>query len=230
MSTEGKRERKATSFFKAPEVISVKKPVEIPSGSGVSLGENEYFCHELEKLKSDSDEVRALHSICYGVFGRKLEAKKNLRKFSGFPVGTSKEEKIAEIMKKSQWTSNLLGNILAALGMHRSGVRTDLVDRLVTFLMEPTSTKPVSSSVGKKRKATSAAGKKTTKRSTKKEKVSRPPSAYALFVKEHRAVVKEANPEAAFGELSKLVGQAWSALSDGEKEVGLCMQSFHWCV
>lgn len=43
--------------------------------------------------------------------------------------------------------------------------------------------------------------------------------AYMLFVKSVRPSVKTANPEATFGELGKLLGEQWKALSEPDRQV-----------
>eukprot|EP00566_Odontella_aurita_P018252 CAMPEP_0113537072 /NCGR_PEP_ID=MMETSP0015_2-20120614/6623_1 /TAXON_ID=2838 /ORGANISM="Odontella" /LENGTH=326 /DNA_ID=CAMNT_0000436527 /DNA_START=132 /DNA_END=1112 /DNA_ORIENTATION=+ /assembly_acc=CAM_ASM_000160 len=43
-------------------------------------------------------------------------------------------------------------------------------------------------------------------------------SSYAFFVKGMRPKIKEQNPEASFGELSNLMGQAWKKITDEDKE------------
>ncbi len=54
----------------------------------------------------------------------------------------------------------------------------------------------------------------------KKEKADKPkraPSAYIIFCTEKRTEIKDANPEATFGELGKLLGAAWKEMSDKDK-------------
>jgi hypothetical protein len=46
----------------------------------------------------------------------------------------------------------------------------------------------------------------------------RPQSAYFLWMNENRPTIKAANPEASIGELGKIMGKAWGALTDAEKE------------
>ncbi|KAI7907098.1 high mobility group box domain-containing protein [Cokeromyces recurvatus] len=43
-------------------------------------------------------------------------------------------------------------------------------------------------------------------------------SAYMFFSQENRAKVKEENPTATFGQLGKLLGEKWKAMSDEEKK------------
>jgi hypothetical protein len=44
-------------------------------------------------------------------------------------------------------------------------------------------------------------------------------SSYMCFFKENREDIKTKNPEAEFGEIGKLIGAAWQALSEAEKAV-----------
>ncbi|KAJ7499916.1 high mobility group box domain-containing protein [Mycena latifolia] len=46
-----------------------------------------------------------------------------------------------------------------------------------------------------------------------------PTSAFMLFCSDQRQVVKEANPDAPFSMLGRLLGEAWQALSEAEKGV-----------
>jgi hypothetical protein len=163
MDTETKRERKSTVFFVAP-TITAKKDIVVAEGSGVKLGENELFCSELNKFKGDDEVVKALHSLMYNSSGRKAEAKKNLRNFSGFDKETNKEEKVAKLIeKKKQWTVSLTKSALGLFGLEKSGDREKLIDRLVTYLLEPTITltKGVSITPSKKRKSVSGSKKST---------------------------------------------------------------------
>jgi structure-specific recognition protein 1 len=59
------------------------------------------------------------------------------------------------------------------------------------------------------------AGKGKAKPATEKKK--RTPSAYILWTQDNRARVKKQNPEAKFGEISKLLGAEWKSLSADKK-------------
>ena len=52
-----------------------------------------------------------------------------------------------------------------------------------------------------------------------KEKKSRAPSAFLLFSNDIRRKIAADNPSAAFGDLSRLLGHAWSTLDNGSKDV-----------
>ncbi|KAJ3325331.1 Non-histone chromosomal protein 6 [Boothiomyces sp. JEL0866] len=64
---------------------------------------------------------------------------------------------------------------------------------------------------GKKKKVTKA----------KKDKDPNAPkkglSAFMIYSQENRARIKEENPNATFGEMGKLIGNAWKELSDEDK-------------
>lgn len=46
----------------------------------------------------------------------------------------------------------------------------------------------------------------------------KPLTGFMLFSKEHRAKIKEDNPEISFGGVGKKLGEMWRALSDKEKQ------------
>uniref|UniRef100_A0A7S4HR37 HMG box domain-containing protein n=1 Tax=Odontella aurita TaxID=265563 RepID=A0A7S4HR37_9STRA len=56
------------------------------------------------------------------------------------------------------------------------------------------------------------------KAKSKSNKPKRGQSSYMFFAKDARAKIKEQNPDASFGEMGKMVGQAWKKLSDEEKK------------
>ena len=63
---------------------------------------------------------------------------------------------------------------------------------------------------------------KAKKEKSDKPKIKRAPSAFFIFSNEQRQSVKEANPDATFGGLGKLLGLAWGALDDKGKAVSIC--------
>lgn len=50
---------------------------------------------------------------------------------------------------------------------------------------------------------------------------SRPVSAYALFFRDTQAAIKGQNPNASFGEVSKIVASMWDALDSDHKSVSI---------
>lgn len=53
----------------------------------------------------------------------------------------------------------------------------------------------------------------------KKNVFHRPVSAYALFFRDTQAAIKGQNPNASFGEVSKIVASMWDALDTEHKNV-----------
>lgn len=219
-SAGGKRSRKQTSFFEVKEV-HIKKAA-VVEGAGIKLADNPHFCQELERVKGDSDVCKALHSLLFGVVGKKLEIKKNLRAFSGLPAGASKEEKKAKILdRKKVWTMSLIKEALGLFGLEKAGDKEVVVTRLVDYIAEPTYTKSASApGSGKKRKSVGKGGKKSSKRSKKSsEKKKVAPSSYILFCKDSRAALKADQPELSMIEQTKLLGSMWNALDEEAKKV-----------
>lgn len=78
------------------------------------------------------------------------------------------------------------------------------------------STSGVSSAVG--RKGGAGGGKKGRKKKDPNEP-QKPVSAYALFFRDTQAAIKGQNPNATFGEVSKIVASMWDSLGEEQKQV-----------
>jgi hypothetical protein len=197
------------------------------SGTGISLADYEYFNEQLSKLKGDSEVLKGLHTILYNTPGKKSEIKKHFRIFNGFSkdMKTDKLEEITEkvIEKKKLWTVTNLKTALSLFGCEKSGDREELAKRLISYLAKPEILKKAGSSGGikksssKKRKASSSSSAKNRKDGKPKKK--RAPSAFILFGQDHREEIKQSNPSASFGEIGKLIGNAWNSLDEKEKKV-----------
>ena len=68
------------------------------------------------------------------------------------------------------------------------------------------------------KEADKKAAKEAAKEAKKAEGVKRKPSVFANYMKMVRSTIKIENPEASFGDISKIVGQNWKKLSDEEKQ------------
>ncbi len=76
--------------------------------------------------------------------------------------------------------------------------------------------------IGEKRPAPDAGKKpKTPKKKKKKDpnEPQKPVSAYALFFRDTQAAIKGQNPNATFGEVSKIVASMWDGLGEEQKQV-----------
>lgn len=78
---------------------------------------------------------------------------------------------------------------------------------------------------GEKRPATVDISKKPKTPKKKKRKDPnepvKPVSAYALFFRDTQANIKAQNPNATFGEVSKIVASMWDGLGEEQKQVGV---------
>ncbi|KAL0188892.1 hypothetical protein M9458_015991, partial [Cirrhinus mrigala] len=75
--------------------------------------------------------------------------------------------------------------------------------------------------IGEKRPAPDAGKKpKTPKKKKKKDpnEPQKPVSAYALFFRDTQAAIKGQNPNATFGEVSKIVASMWDGLGEEQKQ------------
>lgn len=77
----------------------------------------------------------------------------------------------------------------------------------------PASSAPVRKGVG---------GKKGRKKKDPNEP-QKPVSAYALFFRDTQAAIKGQNPNATFGEVSKIVASMWDSLGEEQKQVQTCI-------
>jgi hypothetical protein len=212
-----KRERKSVTPYNAAKDTPTKSAsVGIEAGAGITLGEYAFFTASLEKLKGDDDIVKSLHSLLFNSVGKKLETKKHLRAFSGFPKGQSTDDKRTKLLEnKKKWTVSLLKDCLGLFGLEKSGSREELVDRLIGYLAEPEELKKSGSASAGKRKRASSGGKKTAKKAKGPKKS---PSAFILFGQSVREDIKKKNPDASFGDIGKLIGQAWNDAKESVKE------------
>lgn len=221
MSTEtGKRVRKQTQIFNV--AVEEKKVVEGGEGTGITLGDYPYFLEQLENFTGADEVLKGLHLFLFGR-GKKMEIKKHLKTFNGFPEDTDLDERIQHIVeRKKNWTVAVLKDALGLFGLEKGGDREHLIERLVKYLAKPEVLKSVNNGA---KKATTTKATTGTKRkaATKKEKggpkKKRAPSAFILFTTAHRAEVKKQNPEASFGDLSRMVSELWKSASDKEKAV-----------
>lgn len=82
---------------------------------------------------------------------------------------------------------------------------------------------------GEKRPSTDL-GKKPKSQKKKKKKdpnePQKPVSAYALFFRDTQAAIKGQNPNATFGDVSKIVASMWDSLGEEQKQVSYSCLSF----
>uniref|UniRef100_A0A7N5K818 DEK proto-onco n=1 Tax=Ailuropoda melanoleuca TaxID=9646 RepID=A0A7N5K818_AILME len=124
-------------------------------GKGQKLCEIERIHFFLSKKKTD--ELRNLHKLLYNRPGTVSSLKKNVGQFSGFPFekGSVQYKKKEEMLKK--FRNAMLKSICEVLDLERSGVNSELVKRILNFLMHP---KPSGKPLPKSKKSSSKGNKK----------------------------------------------------------------------
>ncbi|XP_042793744.1 protein DEK isoform X3 [Panthera tigris] len=132
-----------------------REPFTIAQGKGQKLCEIERIHFFLSKKKTD--ELRNLHKLLYNRPGTVSSLKKNVGQFSGFPFekGSVQYKKKEEMLKK--FRNAMLKSICEVLDLERSGVNSELVKRILNFLMHP---KPSGKPLPKSKKTSSKGNKK----------------------------------------------------------------------
>uniref|UniRef100_A0A8C6XV57 Protein DEK n=1 Tax=Naja naja TaxID=35670 RepID=A0A8C6XV57_NAJNA len=165
---EGKREKKKVERLTMQVSSLQKEPFTITPGKGQKLCEIERIQYFLSKKKTD--ELRNLHKLLYNRPGTVTSLKKNVGQFSGFPFekGSGQYKKKEEMLKK--YRNAMLKSICEVLDLERSGVNSELVARILNFLMHP---KPSGKPLPKSKKTPNKGGKKERSSSGTARKVKR---------------------------------------------------------
>uniref|UniRef100_A0A2K5LGY8 DEK-C domain-containing protein n=1 Tax=Cercocebus atys TaxID=9531 RepID=A0A2K5LGY8_CERAT len=119
---EGKREKKKVARLTMQVSTLQREPFTIAQGKRQKLCETERINFFLSKKKTN--ELRNLHKLLYNRPGTK-----NVGQFSGFPF----EKGSVQYKKKNA----MLKSICEVLDLERSGVNSELVKRILNFLMHP---------------------------------------------------------------------------------------------
>ncbi|XP_070822401.1 protein DEK [Chaetodon trifascialis] len=134
---EGKRAKKTVERldFQAPKQ---KEKLKIGDGSGERLGDIPRTGYQITKMKPA--DLKPLHAILYDRPGKMATLKKNLRLFNGFPFDADSEQytkKREKLLKNSNFTNTKLKVVCGVLDLEKKGTHSDLVDRILTFLIAP---------------------------------------------------------------------------------------------
>ena len=217
-----KREAKAVEHFTIETKEKDPDDFKIKAGAGQKMGDVENIVFKIAKLNAQSDELKQLHRVCFGKPGAKTVVKKNLREFSGFvsdDLAAEKAKKLALLLKLDL---KMIKGMLDTCDLSPGGTKADAAARLIDFLEAPhdSGKKSLLEKAGEKRKAADKkAGKKAPpakakgKAAAAKPKQERAKTAYMLYCDSRREKVKAENPDAGFGELTKLLAEKWKSIS-----------------
>ncbi|XP_054638416.1 protein DEK-like isoform X6 [Dunckerocampus dactyliophorus] len=134
---EGKRTKKNVERldFQAPKH---KEKLRIAEGSGDKLGDIPRTNFQISKLKPA--DLKPLHAILFERPGKMATMKKNLRLFNGFPFNAGSEQylkKREKLLRNSHLTNAKLKVVCGVLDLEKKGTHSDLVDRILMFLLAP---------------------------------------------------------------------------------------------
>ncbi|XP_024917147.1 protein DEK isoform X2 [Cynoglossus semilaevis] len=169
---DGKRAKKKVERldFQAPKQ---KEKLKFGDGSGDKLGDIPRTNFQITKMKPA--DLKPLHTILFDRPGKMASIKKNLRLFNGFPFSADSEQynkKREKLLKNSHFTNSKLKVVCGVLDLEKKGTHSDLVDRIMTYLIAPKNSGkrvPV-----KKRKSKKKLSGDDTKTKTQKKKTSKP--------------------------------------------------------
>ncbi|XP_047455318.1 protein DEK isoform X2 [Mugil cephalus] len=134
---EGKRAKKTVERldFQAPKQM---KKLQIGDGSGDKLGDIPRTSYQITKMKPA--DLKPLHAIVFDRPGKMATIKKNLRLFNGFSFDADSEQftkKREKLLKSSHFTNSKLKVVCSVLDLEKKGTHSDLVDRILSFLIAP---------------------------------------------------------------------------------------------
>merc|ERR1719342_1003521 len=152
LTQSGKRVRTQT-----PQYVVEKKEEFVYEfkGTGVALGEIEYI--EFMITKQMADDMKKLHSVCFGRPGDRNNVKKNLRQFNGLDFDKTDKKYEVKKTRMDGLTMAELKNICKILGLEVAGAKSDVVVRILDFVLKP---EDKGKSIPKKKKKKSKSGKK----------------------------------------------------------------------
>ena len=99
-------------------------------------------------------------------------------------------------------------------------IRQNLTSEQKKLIMKFISThkKAINVAIKEAKKEAKIAEKEAKKAEKKANGIKRKPSAFANYMKTIRTSVKNENPDASFGDISKIVGEKWKNLTNEEKQ------------
>uniref|UniRef100_A0A8P4GK95 DEK proto-oncogene n=1 Tax=Dicentrarchus labrax TaxID=13489 RepID=A0A8P4GK95_DICLA len=148
---EGKRAKKTVERldFQAPKQ---KEKLKIGDGTGDKLGDIPRTGYQISKMKLA--DLKPLHIILFDRPGKMATLKKNLRLFNGFPFDADSEQ----YAKKRE---KLLKFVCGVLDLEKKGTHSDLVDRIMNFLIAPKNSGKTKKKSKPKPRSTSSSPKKS---------------------------------------------------------------------
>lgn len=188
---EGKRAKKSVERLDMQVPKTFKLTIE--EGSGEKLGDIPRIGFQLNKTKPDS--LVPLHSLLFDRRGKLSMIKKNIRLFSGFSFDADSEQftKKRDKLQKNK-KSKLLG-MCEVLDLEKKGSHSDLVDKIMAFLLSPKSSgKRLPKKKKRSKKNLSGEDGKSKKKPSKKRSSKQKPSSTSS-PKKSKAIVMDSSSD-----------------------------------
>ncbi|OWF47407.1 protein DEK-like [Mizuhopecten yessoensis] len=165
----GKRQKKKVERLDISGNATPKEKKQIEfDGAGLKLGDCPRI--ELQIQKNKADDLKVLHRFLFGLRGATNAVKKNLRNFNGFNFEKDDKEYEKKAASLIKYTMAMLKQLCGILDLERQGSKEQVIERLMTFCVEP---KDSGKKVPKPKRKRGAAAKKEKgvkrKRASKKE-------------------------------------------------------------
>uniref|UniRef100_A0A8C5GAA0 SAP domain-containing protein n=1 Tax=Gouania willdenowi TaxID=441366 RepID=A0A8C5GAA0_GOUWI len=112
-----------------------KEKLKMGDGKAQKLGDIPRTNFHISRMKVV--DLKALHTILFDRPGKATSIKKNLRLFNGFSFDGDSEQFTKKRNKLSNFTNTKLKAVCNVLDLEKKGTHSDLVDRILTFLLSP---------------------------------------------------------------------------------------------
>uniref|UniRef100_A0A3Q3AVJ4 DEK proto-oncogene n=1 Tax=Kryptolebias marmoratus TaxID=37003 RepID=A0A3Q3AVJ4_KRYMA len=218
---EGKRAKKTVERldFQAPKP---KEKLKIGEGGGDKLGDIPRTNYRITRMKPA--DLKPLHSILFDRPGKMASIKKNLRLFNGFSFDADSEQynkKREKLLKNSNFTNSKLKEVCTVLDLEKKGTHSDLVDRILMFLIAPKNSGkrvPMKKKRKSKKKLSSDDLKAKTKKSKPKARSSSSSPKKSKSGSKSKAIVMDSSSDEDEDEEEKAGASEEAEGSDGEKK------------
>lgn len=189
---EGKRAKK--SVERLDMEVPKKVKLTIGEGSGEKLGEIPRIGFQLNKIKPDA--LVPLHTLLFDRRGKLLMIKKNIRLFSGFSFDADSEQFSKKRDKLQKNRKSKLLEMCEVLDLEKKGSHSDLVEKIMAFLLSPKSSgKRLPKKKKRSKKNLSGEDGKSKKKPSKKRGSSKQKPSSTSSPKKSKAIVMDSSSD-----------------------------------
>ncbi|KAI9230810.1 MAG: hypothetical protein DHS80DRAFT_28502 [Piptocephalis tieghemiana] len=141
----------------------------VSQGSGTTLGEMEDVCFRLNKIISSDPTLKSIHNLMYGRPGKATVIKRNIRIWNGCAPGTEEKSKSRMLAKLDKTPLTTIKSLARIFGLELKGTKDEVTDRLITFLLLPSDSQRIHSSIptSKKKKTKGSSTKSSVPKASK---------------------------------------------------------------